>query len=68
MSSSDGRTLSLRAVALRSACVLLLAVTAAGCRQDMHDQPKLKPYRGSTFFADGSGMRPFPAGHCYPAR
>jgi mono/diheme cytochrome c family protein len=61
MSSSDGKTLSLRAVALRSAFALLLAVTAAGCRQDMHDQPKLKPYRGSTFFADGSGMRTLPA-------
>ena len=38
-----------------------LAIVATGCRQDMHDQPKLKPYRSSEFFADGSGMRPLPA-------
>jgi mono/diheme cytochrome c family protein len=29
----------------------------AGCRQDMHDQPKYIPLRGSTFFADGRGSR-----------
>jgi Cytochrome C oxidase, cbb3-type, subunit III len=34
--------------------VLLLA----GCRQDMHNQPKLIPQRGSEFFADGRGARP----------
>ncbi len=43
------------------ALLLLAAIAAAGCRQDMHDQPKLRPYRASTFFADGSGMRPLPA-------
>lgn len=32
---------------------------AAGCRRDMQDQPKMKPYRSSTFFADGlSGRQP----------
>ncbi len=30
----------------------------AGCRQDMHDQPKMIPQRGSQFFADGRGARP----------
>jgi hypothetical protein len=30
----------------------------AGCRQDMHDQPKMIPQRGSHFFADGRGARP----------
>ena len=30
----------------------------AGCRQDMHDQPRLKPYAKSTFFADHRAMRP----------
>jgi hypothetical protein len=29
-----------------------------GCRQDMHDQPKYKDYRLSTFFADQRDMRP----------
>jgi hypothetical protein len=30
----------------------------AGCRQDMHDQPKFFPQRGTTFFADGRSSRP----------
>jgi hypothetical protein len=38
------------------AFVLLLA--AAGCRQDMHDQPKYKPLQSSRFFADGRASRP----------
>ena len=34
-----------------------LCVSVAGCRQDMHDQPKYIPLRGSTFFADGRSAR-----------
>lgn len=30
----------------------------AGCRQDMHDQPKFYPQRGSSFYADGRSVRP----------
>jgi hypothetical protein len=30
----------------------------AGCRQDMHNQPKMIPQRGSDFFADHRGARP----------
>ena len=30
----------------------------AGCRQDMHNQPKFYPQRGTTFFADGRSVRP----------
>ena len=30
----------------------------AGCRQDMQDQPKMVPQRGSDFFADHRGARP----------
>jgi mono/diheme cytochrome c family protein len=36
--------------------VMLLAV--AGCRQDMHDQPKYQPLEASPFFADGRASRP----------
>lgn len=64
MSSSDRSRTSAPAGALRAGLVALLAlgsVGAMGCRQDMHDQPKLKPYRSSDFFADGSGMRALPA-------
>ena len=42
--------------------VALMGLTAtmlvAGCRQDMHNQPKLIPQRGSDFFADHRGARP----------
>ena len=39
-------------------CFLLLALSVtAGCRQDMQDQPKMKPYRGTTFFADKLSAR-----------
>jgi hypothetical protein len=43
---------------------LLLAASAAaltfavGCRQDMQNQPKFIPQRGTTFFADGRSARP----------
>ena len=38
--------------------VLLLAVSTAACRQDMHDQPKYIPLRPTDFFADGRSARP----------
>ena len=30
----------------------------AGCRQDMHNEPKFVPQRGTTFYADGRSVRP----------
>jgi hypothetical protein len=36
------------------AAMLLLA----GCRQDMQDEPKFFPQRGTTFYADGRSVRP----------
>ena len=33
----------------------------AGCRQDMHDQPKYKPLAASSFFRDGLSARPIVA-------
>ena len=41
------------------ACALSLGAGAA-CRQDMHDQPKIKAYREADFFADRRGTRPIP--------
>jgi hypothetical protein len=35
----------------------LLAVLAAGCRQDMHNQPKYIPLRSSSFFGDHRSAR-----------
>jgi mono/diheme cytochrome c family protein len=38
---------------------LILAVAVlGGCRQDMHDQPKLEPLEANSFFADGRSSRP----------
>jgi len=45
----------LRTASLMGFSALLLA---AGCRQDMHDQPKVIPQRGSDVFADHRGARP----------
>src|SRR5579859_2041654 len=39
-----------------SAFAALLVVT--GCRQDMQDQPRMFPQRGTDFFADHRGARP----------
>ena len=40
------------------AAALGVLLFAAGCRQDMQDQPKMDPQRGSNFFADHRGARP----------
>ena len=37
------------------ACCLFFTV---GCRQDMQDQPRMKPFRATTFFRDGMSSRP----------
>src|SRR5688500_1804024 len=46
---------------LRTIFVLLhtanCTLFTAACRRDMHDQPKMKPYRSSTFFNDGVSWR-----------
>jgi mono/diheme cytochrome c family protein len=49
------------------ACLCVFAAFAflllSGCsRQDMHDQPKYKPLRGSTFFEDSLSARPIVPG------
>lgn len=33
-------------------------MAAAGCRQDMHDQPRYEPLESSRFFEDGRASRP----------
>ena len=43
---------------LALACMSAALLIIAGCRQDMHNQPKLIPQRGSEMFADGRGARP----------
>ena len=46
---------------LKALCLVACAfslVLIAGCRQDMHNQPKYRGLRASTFFPDGSSARP----------
>ncbi len=45
-----------RLAALAGSLSLLLLVS--GCRQDMQNQPKFFPQRGTTFYADGRSVRP----------
>ena len=45
----------------QSMAALLLVALVAGCRQDMHDQPKYKPLKSSAFFEDGRDSRPLVA-------
>jgi len=47
----------------RSARALLVAAALlAGCRQDMHDQPRFEPMEKTTFFPDGRSARPLVPG------
>jgi hypothetical protein len=41
-----------------AATAMAAMLVLAGCRQDMHNQPKFVPQRGTTFFADGRSVRP----------
>ena len=42
--------------------ILFVSLIGAGCRQDMHNQPKYRGLRASAFFADGSSARPLVEG------
>jgi mono/diheme cytochrome c family protein len=50
--SKNRRTVFL--LLLTAYCLLL----TSACRRDMQDQPKMKPFRASTFFRDGLSARP----------
>ena len=41
-----------------SVAAMAAVLVLAGCRQDMHDQPKFFPQRGTEFYADGRSVRP----------
>ena len=42
----------------RKITLLACAAALAGCRQDMHNQPRYKPLAGTDFFGDGRSARP----------
>jgi hypothetical protein len=48
--------LTSRRIAIATAAVV--SIFALGCRQDMQDQPKFIPQRGTDFYADGRSVRP----------
>lgn len=52
--AESGRTF---ARGLDVACLALIVVLLAGCRLDMHVQPKYLPYEPTNFFADGRSER-----------
>jgi mono/diheme cytochrome c family protein len=57
-SAFNTRKLKIFAIA---ACILF-AAAAGGCRYDMQDQPRYKPYKESDFFSDGKAMQDPPEG------
>ena len=59
--AGDGSSLNVLIAPRSLSCLLLTAYCLlffAGCRQDMQDQPRMKPFRSSTFFRDGISSRP----------
>jgi mono/diheme cytochrome c family protein len=50
-----------RGLTLAAAALLLAAILAGGCRQNMHNQHKVKTLAAADFFPDGQGARPIPA-------
>ena len=50
--------IALRPQHLAALLLACLPLGLAGCRQDMHDQPKLEPLEKSAFFDDGRASRP----------
>jgi mono/diheme cytochrome c family protein len=51
--SSKGSRRTVFVLLLTAHCLLL----TGACRRDMQDQPKMKPYRSTTFFTDGQSSR-----------
>jgi hypothetical protein len=47
---------------LLAVLAMLTALFLGGCRSEMYDQPRYKPYGASAFFDDGTSARPLVAG------
>ncbi len=56
--SFDSRSLRERLLRMTAGLSMAALLLVAGCRQDMHNEPKMIPQRGSDFFADHRGARP----------
>ncbi len=51
-----------RRLSFKTICLILLALGATACRQDMHDQPRFEPLEKNDFYSDGRASRPVIAG------
>jgi len=58
---TSGKRVRTRRLLSLIALAALLALTV-GCRQDMYNQPRYKPYAASSFWPNGSSARPIPKG------
>lgn len=54
VASGFQRSVQAAAIVVATGAMLVLA----GCRQDMQDEPKFFPQRGTTFYPDGRSVRP----------
>jgi mono/diheme cytochrome c family protein len=64
-SAKDAKTATVTSSFEQCAFAIVAAVAliaSSGCRQDMHNQPKYIPLRGSEFFGDQRSARPIVAG------
>jgi len=61
LARKNGKTWTLGG-GLQCSLILLTLCVGAGCRQDMHDQPKYESLEASTFFPDGRASRPLVPG------
>ncbi|QEE26870.1 cytochrome c [Terriglobus albidus] len=54
----QGASFKVQGARLILSATLASVAVLTGCRQDMHDQPKMFPQRSTTIFADGRSARP----------
>jgi mono/diheme cytochrome c family protein len=52
----------MRRILFQAGVPAVLALVLCGCRNDMHRQAKIRPFRESKFFADGASARALPEG------
>jgi mono/diheme cytochrome c family protein len=52
----------MKARATFATLAVLTGLTVAGCRQDMHDAPRIEPFEANAFFPDQRGSRVPPQG------
>ena len=52
----------MRRILLQLVVPAALALVLSGCRNDMHRQAKIRPFRESKFFTDGASARALPEG------